>query len=46
MKRVGKTNYSVRRVLAANHMYHGLEPILLMTVRSWLKSNIVEMGKE
>lgn len=46
MKRVGKMNYSVRRVLAANHMYYGLEPILLMTVRSWLKSNIVEMGKE
>lgn len=46
MKRVAKTNYSVRQVLGANHVFYGLESMLLMTVRSWLKVTIVDAGKE
>ena len=44
MKRVAKTNYDVRRILGANHVFYGLEPMLLMTVRSWLKATFVQQG--
>jgi predicted esterase len=44
MKRVAKTNYDVRRVLGANHVFYGLEPMLLLTVRSWLKATFVQQG--
>jgi len=44
MKRVAKTNYDVLRILGANHVFYGLEPMLLMTVRSWLKATFVQQG--
>jgi len=44
MKREAKTNYAVRRVLGANHVFYGLEPMLLMTVKSWLNASFVKPG--
>lgn len=46
MKRVSKNNYSVRQVLGANHVFYGLESMLSMTVRSWLKVTISDPRKE
>jgi hypothetical protein len=46
MKRVAKPNYAVRQILGANHVFYGLEPMLLMTVRSWLKATFIEPGRE
>ena len=42
MKRGAKTNYPVRRTLGANHVFYGLEPMLLMTVKSWLNASFVK----
>ena len=46
MKRVAKPNYTIRQILGANHVFYGLEPMLLMTVRSWLKATFIEPGRE
>lgn len=42
MKRGAKTNYPVRRTLGAYHVFYGLEPMLLMTVKSWLNASFVK----
>ena len=46
MNRVAKPNYAIRQILGANHVFYGLEPMLLMTVRSWLKATFIEPGRE
>jgi dienelactone hydrolase len=42
MKRDLETDHTIRKVIGANHVYYGLEPMLLMTVRSWLNAKYIK----
>jgi dienelactone hydrolase len=42
MKRDLRTDHTIRKVIGANHVYYGLEPMLLMTVRSWLNAKYIK----
>ena len=42
MKRELETGHTIRKVIGANHVYYGLEPMLLMTVRSWLNAKYIK----
>lgn len=42
MKRVADSDYTVRKVLGANHVYYGMEPRLVSTLRSWLNAKFIK----
>lgn len=42
MKRELEADHTIRKVMGANHVYYGLEPMLLMTVRSWLNARYIK----
>jgi predicted esterase len=44
MKRNKDTNYTDREIIGANHVYYGLEPMLISTVRGWLKTQFDQQG--
>ena len=37
-----EADHTIRKVIGANHIYYGLEPMLLMTVRSWLNAKYIK----
>jgi predicted esterase len=45
MKRNKDTNYTDREIIGANHVYYGLEPMLIATVRGWLKTQFEQQGQ-
>lgn len=42
MKRAGNVLYTSREIFGANHVYYGLEPSLVTTVRGWLYTTFVK----
>jgi len=42
MKRTGNIPYTSREIVGANHIFYGLEPSLISTVRGWLYSTFVK----
>lgn len=42
MKRTGNIQYTSREIVGANHIFYGLEPSLISTVRGWLYSTFVK----
>lgn len=45
MKRNEVANYSDREIIGANHVYYGLEPMLISTLRGWLKTQFAQQGQ-
>ncbi len=45
MKRNEEVNYTDREIIGANHAYYGLEPMLISTVRGWLKTQFDQQGQ-
>lgn len=44
MKRNGESNYTGREIIGANHVYYGLEPMLISTLQGWLKTQFDQQG--
>lgn len=42
MNRAGNPYYGVREVTGADHVFYGLQPQLILTIRSWLHKQFVE----
>ena len=45
MKRNSEANYTARKIIGANHVYYGLEPMLISTLRGWLKTQFDQQGQ-
>lgn len=45
MKRSGNIRYTSREIIGANHVFYGLEPTLVSTVRGWLYATFVKQEK-
>jgi hypothetical protein len=45
MKRSDNIQYTSREVIGANHVFYGLEPMLISTVRGWLHATFVKQEK-
>lgn len=45
MKRVDNIQYTSREIIGGNHVYYGLEPTLVSTVRGWLYTTFVKQEK-
>ena len=45
MKRNEEANYSDREIIGANHVYYGLEPMLISTLRGWLRTQFDQQGQ-
>jgi dienelactone hydrolase len=45
MKRSDNIRYTSREIIGANHVFYGLEPILISTVRGWLYATFVKQEK-
>lgn len=45
MKRNGNSNFSERRLVAADHDFTGVEPLLMSTIRGWLRAQFVNEDK-
>jgi uncharacterized protein DUF3530 len=42
MKQTGNSHYALREMMGANHVFYGLQPQLVLTLRSWLNKYFVE----
>tara|TARA_R110002050_G_scaffold1244_4_gene8673 strand:+ start:108470 stop:109339 length:870 start_codon:yes stop_codon:yes gene_type:complete len=42
MKRSGNIRYTSREIIGANHVFYGLEPMLIASVRGWLHATFVK----
>ena len=45
MKRSDNIRYTSREIIGANHVFYGLEPMLISTVRGWLHATFVKQEK-
>lgn len=45
MKRNDNIRYTSREIIGANHVFYGLEPMLITTVRGWLHATFVKQEK-
>lgn len=45
MKRANNIRYTSREIIGANHVFYGLEPMLISTVRGWLHATFVKQEK-
>ena len=45
MKRTDNIRYTAREITGANHVFYGLEPVLIATVRGWLHATFVKQEK-
>lgn len=45
MKRNDNIRYTSREIIGANHVFYGLEPMLISTVRGWLHATFVKQEK-
>jgi hypothetical protein len=45
MKRNHNIQYTSREIIGANHVFYGLEPILISTVRGWLHAIFIKQEK-
>ncbi|MDO7666802.1 MAG: alpha/beta hydrolase family protein, partial [Pseudomonadota bacterium] len=45
MKRSDNIQYTSREIIGANHVFYGLEPMLISTVRGWLHATFVKQEK-
>ena len=45
MKRGNNIRYTSREIVGANHVFYGLEPMLISTVRGWLHATFVKQEK-
>lgn len=45
MKRIDNILYTSREIMGANHVFYGLEPLLIATVRGWLYTTFVKQEK-
>ena len=45
MKRTDNIRYTAREIIGANHVFYGLEPMLISTVRGWLYATFAKQEK-